>query len=273
MGIAKNNFWVLLSVPHLVDNYAKFVDGRGRNLMCHRTLPSRLVCLYIFCTNADAFFLGAKYVFWKPSFMRKMLAPLMKYLLHFCKVHFACKRTSYLHMISVKLATQLAKNSKNLTDLGKLENTEFRYFKKMFITIDKQLGPFLQCQFTYYLKGSLNHPLFPNARKDRAQNSSNFHELQDNYHPITSLGQTLHFIWRRVNAERKKKQWKNWKYLKISCKFFINFPKIFVIISNKLCYRRLLCLRQLRISPVKVFKKFVLNIIVHGSKKLSNKRK
>ena len=43
LGIAKNNFWVLLSVPHLVDNYAKFVDGRGRNLMCHRTLPSRLV--------------------------------------------------------------------------------------------------------------------------------------------------------------------------------------------------------------------------------------
>ena len=42
----KNNFWVFLSVPHLVDNYAKIVDGRGRNLMCHRTLPSRLVgCL------------------------------------------------------------------------------------------------------------------------------------------------------------------------------------------------------------------------------------
>ena len=42
-GIRKNNFWVFLSVPHLVDNYAKIVDGRGRNLMCHRTLPSRLV--------------------------------------------------------------------------------------------------------------------------------------------------------------------------------------------------------------------------------------
>ena len=39
----KNNFWVFLSVPHLVDNYVKIVDGRGRNLMCHRTLPSRLV--------------------------------------------------------------------------------------------------------------------------------------------------------------------------------------------------------------------------------------
>ena len=39
----KNNFCVFLSVPHLVDNYAKIVDGRGRNLMCHRTLPSRLV--------------------------------------------------------------------------------------------------------------------------------------------------------------------------------------------------------------------------------------
>ena len=39
----KNNFWVFLSVPHLLDNYAKIVDGRGRNFMCHRTLPSRLV--------------------------------------------------------------------------------------------------------------------------------------------------------------------------------------------------------------------------------------
>ena len=43
LWFAKNNFWVFLSVPHLVDNYAKIVDGRGRNLMCHRTLPSRLV--------------------------------------------------------------------------------------------------------------------------------------------------------------------------------------------------------------------------------------
>ena len=42
---AKNNFWVFLSVPHLLDNYAKIVDGRGRNFMCHRTLPSRLVYL------------------------------------------------------------------------------------------------------------------------------------------------------------------------------------------------------------------------------------
>ena len=48
MGFAKNNFWVFLSVPHLVDNYAKIVDGRGRNLMCHCTLPSRLV----FISNA-----------------------------------------------------------------------------------------------------------------------------------------------------------------------------------------------------------------------------
>ena len=39
----KNNFCVFLSVSHLVDNYVKIVDGRGRNLMCHRTLPSRLV--------------------------------------------------------------------------------------------------------------------------------------------------------------------------------------------------------------------------------------
>ena len=44
---AKNNFWVFLSVPHLLDNYAKIVDGRGRNFMCHRTLPSRLVCFML----------------------------------------------------------------------------------------------------------------------------------------------------------------------------------------------------------------------------------
>ena len=36
-------FCVFLSVPHLVDNYAKIVDERVRNLMCDRTLPSRLV--------------------------------------------------------------------------------------------------------------------------------------------------------------------------------------------------------------------------------------
>ena len=45
---AKNNFWVFLSVPHLLDNYAKIVDGRGRNFMCHRTLPSRLVSTLLF---------------------------------------------------------------------------------------------------------------------------------------------------------------------------------------------------------------------------------
>ena len=41
-----NNTWifcVFLSVPHLVDKYTKIVDERGRNLMCDRTLPSRLV--------------------------------------------------------------------------------------------------------------------------------------------------------------------------------------------------------------------------------------
>ena len=31
------------SVSHLVDNYAKIVDERGRKLMCDRTIPSRLV--------------------------------------------------------------------------------------------------------------------------------------------------------------------------------------------------------------------------------------
>ena len=30
-------------MPQLVDNQAKIVDERGRNLMCDRTLPSRLV--------------------------------------------------------------------------------------------------------------------------------------------------------------------------------------------------------------------------------------
>ena len=38
-------FCVFLSIPHLVDNYAKIVDERGRNLMSNRTLPSRLVFL------------------------------------------------------------------------------------------------------------------------------------------------------------------------------------------------------------------------------------
>ena len=46
-------FCVFLSVPYLVDNYAKIVDERGRNLMCDRTLPSRLVdaelSVYWFC--------------------------------------------------------------------------------------------------------------------------------------------------------------------------------------------------------------------------------
>ena len=37
------NFWVFLSVPHLVDNFAKIVDKRGRNLICGCTLPSLLV--------------------------------------------------------------------------------------------------------------------------------------------------------------------------------------------------------------------------------------
>ena len=46
MGILKNNFWVFLSVPHLVDNYAKIVDERGQNLMCGRTLPSLLVLYF-----------------------------------------------------------------------------------------------------------------------------------------------------------------------------------------------------------------------------------
>ena len=37
------NFWVFLSVLHLVDNYAEIVDEQGRNLMCDRTLPILLV--------------------------------------------------------------------------------------------------------------------------------------------------------------------------------------------------------------------------------------
>ena len=34
-------FCVFASVPHLVDNYAKIVDERGRNFMCDRTIPSQ----------------------------------------------------------------------------------------------------------------------------------------------------------------------------------------------------------------------------------------
>ena len=41
------NFWVFLSVPHLLDNYVKIVDEWGRNLMCNHTLPSLFVILYI----------------------------------------------------------------------------------------------------------------------------------------------------------------------------------------------------------------------------------
>ena len=35
-----NFFFVFPSVSHLVDNYTKIVDERGRNLMCDRKLPS-----------------------------------------------------------------------------------------------------------------------------------------------------------------------------------------------------------------------------------------
>ena len=45
------NTWAFggfLFVPHLVDNYAKNVDERGRNIMCERTLPSFLVMKLIF---------------------------------------------------------------------------------------------------------------------------------------------------------------------------------------------------------------------------------
>ena len=48
-AIPKNNFWVFLSVPHLVDNYAKIVDERGWNFMCNRTLQSLLVLCKINC--------------------------------------------------------------------------------------------------------------------------------------------------------------------------------------------------------------------------------
>ena len=43
--ILKNTsiFGGFLSVPHLVDNYSKIVDERGRNLMCDFTLSSLLV--------------------------------------------------------------------------------------------------------------------------------------------------------------------------------------------------------------------------------------
>ena len=45
LGFPKDNFWVFLSIPHLVDNYAKIVVGWGQNFMCHRTLPGRLVMI------------------------------------------------------------------------------------------------------------------------------------------------------------------------------------------------------------------------------------
>ena len=39
-------FIIFLSVPHLVDNYAKILDEGGRNHLCNRTLPSLLVCIH-----------------------------------------------------------------------------------------------------------------------------------------------------------------------------------------------------------------------------------
>ena len=40
------NFRGFLSVPHLIDFYAKNLDERGRNFMCERTLSGLLVFLY-----------------------------------------------------------------------------------------------------------------------------------------------------------------------------------------------------------------------------------
>ena len=40
------NFWGFLSVPHLINIYAKNLDEQGRNFMCERTLSSLLVFLY-----------------------------------------------------------------------------------------------------------------------------------------------------------------------------------------------------------------------------------
>ena len=45
---SQNYFGVFISVPHLVDNNAKIVDERSRNLICDCTLPSLLV---YFITN------------------------------------------------------------------------------------------------------------------------------------------------------------------------------------------------------------------------------
>ena len=49
-------FCVFPSVSHLVDNYAKIVDERGRNLMCDCTLPSRLVAIIYTKIYAAKFF-------------------------------------------------------------------------------------------------------------------------------------------------------------------------------------------------------------------------
>ena len=45
LGFPKIVFGFYLPVPHLVDNYAKILDERGRNHMCGRTLRSLLVGL------------------------------------------------------------------------------------------------------------------------------------------------------------------------------------------------------------------------------------
>ena len=61
------NYWGFLSVPHLVDNFSKIVDERGRNLMCNRVLPSLLV--YYVMTRA--LILGMQNVLWGGGRKRK----------------------------------------------------------------------------------------------------------------------------------------------------------------------------------------------------------
>ena len=47
------NFWGCLSVPHLIDIYARNLDGRGRIFVCNSTLLSLLVQLQIQFTRFD----------------------------------------------------------------------------------------------------------------------------------------------------------------------------------------------------------------------------
>ena len=121
LGFAKNIFWVFLSVPHLVDNYAKIVDGRGRNLMCHRTLPSRLVSCIV--AIFDWFF--KRSATWACA-----LASFSLYSSSNCSVVLACSSaiSSSMHIRSLSNTWQATILIEIILQFSILKSTIIRYF-------------------------------------------------------------------------------------------------------------------------------------------------